>query len=250
MEDQSARGPLLARVACQVRRTPDAPAVVHGPDRLTYRDLDVRTNQLAHHLRSLGVGPESVVAVALPRSAEVVVALLAVLKAGGAYLPVDVAYPADRIEFMLRDADPALVLTTSGVRLPRVARRVDLDDQVLDALPTDAPDVRVSTVNTAYLVYTSGSTGTPKAVAVERRSLDDHLYSTCAAHPALAGETLWHSSVSFSMSVTSLFAPLTVGGCVKVGDLSDQDTACEFLKATPSHVPLLELAPAGTLPVS
>ncbi|MEU4770264.1 amino acid adenylation domain-containing protein, partial [Actinosynnema sp. NPDC023794] len=137
--------------AAQAARTPDAPAVTCGGASLTYRDLDERSNRLAHHLIAAGAGPESLVALRFPRSIDLVVAVLGVLKSGAAYLPLDVSYPADRIAYMISDAEPAVTLD-------------GLPD--LSGMPTHAPEVPLRPENTAYVIYTSGSTGRPKGVVV------------------------------------------------------------------------------------
>ncbi|GHA44802.1 non-ribosomal peptide synthetase [Streptomyces tauricus] len=156
----------------QVRATPDAVAVVAGDTTLTYAELDSRTNRLAQALAARGVGAEDIVAIALPRSRDLVPALLAVLKAGAAYLPLDPDYPARRIEAMVEDARPVLLLTDSitsasggfGTGLPRLL--LDAPDTVreLTRLPDTAPATMLSPDHPAYVIYTSGSTGTPKGV--------------------------------------------------------------------------------------
>ncbi|MFF9352748.1 amino acid adenylation domain-containing protein, partial [Streptomyces sp. NPDC014734] len=138
----------------QVRRAPDAVALVCGADSLSYGVLNARANRLAHWLIGEGVGPEKLVAVELPRSVDLVVALLAVLKAGGAYVPVDPEYPAERRAFMLADAAPVLVLDEGAVA------------RDLSAFPDDDPGADVEMGHPAYVIYTSGSTGTPKGVVV------------------------------------------------------------------------------------
>ncbi|GIG59729.1 hypothetical protein Lfu02_41010 [Longispora fulva] len=154
-------------------RTPDSTALVYERFSLTYAELDADANRLAHHLIALGLGAEDLVALALPRSPDLVVAMLAVLKAGAAYLPVDPAYPAERIAYLLDDARPALVLTTAAVDLPaRGLATVVLDAPgVLDGRPAHPPtdaDRRVPARpgHPAYVIYTSGSTGRPKGVLV------------------------------------------------------------------------------------
>nr|WP_267480536.1 amino acid adenylation domain-containing protein [Roseibium aggregatum] len=159
----------------QVARTPEAPALVFEDTTLTYADLDAQANRLAHHLISLGVGPEDLVGLCLPRSLEMVVGLLAVLKAGAAYLPLDPDYPADRLAFMLADAQPRLVITGLGAAtcLPDATNMLRLDDVKLQTIlktqpetaPSDSDRLRpLQTANPAYVIYTSGSTGTPKGV--------------------------------------------------------------------------------------
>ncbi|MFK0026629.1 amino acid adenylation domain-containing protein, partial [Streptomyces sp. NPDC090798] len=247
----------------QVVRTPDALAVVSGGVELSYAELNVRANRLARYLVRCGVGPERLVAVALPRSVDLVVALLAVLKSGAGYVPVDPEYPADRIAYMLADADPVLVVTdavTSSV-LPQdgvfTDRLVHLDEPVVrDALAalsvSDLVDAdRLSSVvsaHPAYVIYTSGSTGRPKGVVIEHAALVNYVVRCPQAYPDLAGSTVWHASVSFDAGVTALYGALVAGGCVVVAALSSAGVGegvgaglpVSFLKVTPSHLPVLE----------
>ncbi|MFN2495508.1 MAG: amino acid adenylation domain-containing protein, partial [Pseudonocardiaceae bacterium] len=170
----------------QVARTPEATALVCREVDLSFAELNAQANRLARHLVGLGVGPEGVVALALPRSAEMVVALLAVLKAGGVYLPVDPDLPTERIAFLLADAAPVLVVTTTKGRgntpgaVPQYLARLVLDDPatvaaVADRLALDLTDAQrcgsARPDNAAYLIYTSGSTGRPKGVLIEHHSL-------------------------------------------------------------------------------
>ncbi|GAA0706299.1 hypothetical protein GCM10009548_94410 [Streptomyces malaysiensis subsp. malaysiensis] len=260
---------LPALVEAQVVRTPDAVALVEGEVSLSYRELNGRANRLARLLVGMGVGPERIVALALPRSVSQVVALLAVVKAGGAYLPVDPDYPAERISYMLGDADPALLLTDQATaaglpETPDLARLV-LDESEtrarVDALAgTDLGDgerlAALSVDHPAYVIYTSGSTGRPKGVVVTHRSLSDYLDWTSRSYPSAAGAALLHSPVSFDLSVTALYTPLVVGGAVHLAGL-EEDPAAEralagrpvtFLKATPSHLPLLAALPDAFSP--
>ncbi|WP_248958370.1 non-ribosomal peptide synthetase, partial [Sphaerisporangium perillae] len=249
------RGWLPGLFAAQARRTPDAPAVRSADAELTYAELDRRAGRLALRLAELGAGPERLVAVALPRSADLVVALLAVLKTGAAYLPIDLDYPRDRVAFMLRDARPVCVLTdgaaAAGLPQEGAGGRFLMEELGQDAAePGEWPSepVRLPDAHPAYVIYTSGSTGTPKGVVIEHRALTDYLLWSLRNYPSLSGESLWHSSVSFDMTVTSLWAPLVAGGCVRVSALAeegwrDEGGACTFLKATPSHLPLLDILP-------
>ncbi|MEV5080815.1 amino acid adenylation domain-containing protein [Streptomyces sp. NPDC056159] len=258
----------------QVARTPDAPAVVFGGEELTYAQLNAGANRLARFLIDRGVGPERFVAVALPRSARLVVALLAVLKAGGAYVPVDPAYPAERIAFMFSDTDPALLLTdmATAAALPQgteAVERVLLDDVATDeriaAFDATDPDdgdrsAPLRPANPAYVIYTSGSTGRPKGVVIQHTSLTDYLVFAAGDYDGVRGTALLHSSISFDLSVTAAHVPLTVGGTVHVvSDLQDPDpqTAealrrrpCTFLKATPSHLPVLHTLPEEYAPTT
>ncbi|MDQ3806223.1 MAG: amino acid adenylation domain-containing protein, partial [Acidobacteriota bacterium] len=168
--------PLLEMFERQVRLSPDAPAVIYQGDRLTYADLNARANQLAHLLRGSGVGPEVIVGVVTERSAEMVVAVLAVWKAGGAYLPLDPTQPARRLAFMLEDAGARVVLTQQHLAgaLRGCAARVlclDSDRDEIDRQSRENPNDETTPQNLAYVIYTSGSTGEPKGVAVERANL-------------------------------------------------------------------------------
>jgi amino acid adenylation domain-containing protein len=158
----------------QVRERPGAAALVWGEEELTYRELDARANQLAHHLVRLGVGPDVRVGVLLERSAELIVSILAVLKAGGCYVPLDPGYPPERLRLMLADSGARVLLSRGG--LASVIPGSDLDvvhlDQAADALasePIEAPRSGAAAENLAYIVYTSGSTGKPKGVMVAHR---------------------------------------------------------------------------------
>ncbi|MBP2405848.1 non-ribosomal peptide synthetase [Streptomyces syringium] len=220
----------------QVARTPDAVAVASESDSLTYAELNARSNRLARHLIARGVEPEQLVVLALPRSEHMIVALLAVLKAGAGYLPVDPGYPADRITHMLRDARPRLLLTTaeqSGTLEPLMAddgRMLVWDEPglaaELAALPggdlTDAERGGALTPDSgAYVMYTSGSTGKPKGVLVTHGDVvalaGDGRYAT--GHEAV----LVHSPQAFDASTYEVWVPLLAGGRAVIappGDLS------------------------------
>ncbi|HEV7667185.1 MAG TPA: amino acid adenylation domain-containing protein [Thermoanaerobaculia bacterium] len=199
----------------QAEATPDAVALVAGPARLSYRDLDLRANRLAHRLRGLGVGAESPVGIAMRRSVELVVAILAVLKAGGAYVPLDPEYPAERLAFILEDSRATVVLvdedqTEGGAE--RDVRRVCPAKEALAALPT-SPPILPGPAGLAYAIYTSGSTGRPKGVAIEHGSalLFLHWAREAFSPEELAG-VLFSTSICFDLSVFELFAPLSWGG--------------------------------------
>ena len=167
---------LPALFAAQVARTPDAVAVVLADQRLTYAELDARANQLAHHLRTLGVGPETVVGLCVERSFELLVGLIGILKAGAAYLPLDPRYPAERLAYMLADAGAPVIVTQSTLleRLPATDARIvqlDADGPAIAAYPAPAPAIVLDPHNTAYVIYTSGSTGRPEGAVVPHRDV-------------------------------------------------------------------------------
>ena len=158
----------------QVEQTPEATALIDGPRQWSYRELDERANRLAHFLERRGVGPDHLVAVRLTRSAELIVAILGVLKAGGAYLPLEPELPAQRLQFTLEDSGADILLTQQALRgnLPEGLRHViclDADWQEIAACPAEPPVGRTTGEHLAYVIYTSGSTGRPKGVMIEHR---------------------------------------------------------------------------------
>jgi len=232
--------------ARQAGRTPDAVAVVSGGTSLTYRELDERSAGLARALARLGAGPDRLVAVALPRSADLVVALLAVVRSGAAYLPVDLAHPMSRLEFLFADAAPVLVVTTPDAVLPGNApRRVAPDEPAAGSATAPAP---VRPHDPAYVIYTSGSTGRPKGVVVEHRSLGAYLRRARTAYPDAAGTSLVHTPASFDLTVTALYTPLVAGGTVRLSELDEPGPVPTFVKGTPSHLALLDSLPAEASP--
>ncbi|WP_129306070.1 non-ribosomal peptide synthetase [Streptomyces sp. L2] len=249
---------LPALFAEQARRTPDAVALVDGDDTVSYRELAERSSRLAHHLISLGLGPEDIVAVGMRRGADLVAAFLAVLQAGAAYLPLDLQNPAQRLALMTEDARPAALLTHSGSAAPAGAVvTVLLDDPAtrarIDAAPATGPGDtdRVRPLHPdhpAYIIYTSGSTGRPKGVVVTHRPLAAYLAYARGTYPSAARTTLLHSSVAFDMTVTTLYAPLTSGGTIRVGALEDPAPSPALLKVTPSHMALLATLPPEAAP--
>jgi amino acid adenylation domain-containing protein/non-ribosomal peptide synthase protein (TIGR01720 family) len=204
-------------IAEQADMQPDHLALIHGTQHMSYRQLDSRANQLAHHLIKLGVGPEVRVGVALSRGSELVVALLAVLKAGGAYVPLDPEYPAERVAYMLEDSQARVLLTQTDIvaALPSTQAQVVLLDQGdwLDSHRTLAPLTSVSAQNLAYVIYTSGSTGKPKGVAIAHGNVvalihwSQQVYSQADLQGVLAS-----TSVCFDLSVWEIFVTLACGG--------------------------------------
>ncbi|MEU3648453.1 non-ribosomal peptide synthase/polyketide synthase [Lentzea sp. NPDC034063] len=200
----------------QVARTPEAPAVVFGDSALSFAELDARANRLAHVLIGRGVGPEEIVALVLPRSVDIVVAQLAVAKAGGAYLPVDPAYPAERIAFMLADSRPVLVVTTADLAETLPGDVLVLDQSVVDG-SAEVERPAVSPGSSAYVIYTSGSTGTPKGVVVSHAGLASFSAAEAEHYEVRAGDrVLQFSSPSFDASVLELCMSLPVGAALVV----------------------------------
>ncbi|MFI6688489.1 amino acid adenylation domain-containing protein [Streptomyces sp. NPDC050485] len=204
----------------QVERTPQAVAVEHGDVTLTYRELDARSNRLARELIARGVGPETVVGLSLPRSADLVVALLAVLKAGGAYLPIDPRYPSARLAHILADARPVLLLTEAETvdRLPRSGVAHLLLDELRWTDGDDRrPEVALRCDNAAYVMYTSGSAGVPKGVAVTHANVVNGVLRLAERTGITEGtRTLAGTSINFDVSVFETVTTLAHGGTVEV----------------------------------
>ncbi|MFC8228276.1 amino acid adenylation domain-containing protein [Streptomyces sp. NPDC057287] len=201
----------------QVSATPDAVAVTDGGNSWTYRELDERANRLAHVLREEGAGPGRRVGIGLPRSTDMVVGLLGVMKSGASYVPVDPSYPPDRVAYILDDAEVLLVLTDSSVseELPSGTRLFEIDreaDRIAAADPA-APGRTRTPDDEIYVVHTSGSTGAPKGVVIRDRTVGNlvraqHRISPCGAE----GTTLQYMTLSFDVSVMEILGTLCVGG--------------------------------------
>ncbi|EST38536.1 hypothetical protein N566_06915, partial [Streptomycetaceae bacterium MP113-05] len=199
------------RLAEQAIRTPDAVALVAEDATLTHRELDERANQQAHHLVSLGAGPGSLVGLSVERGSAMAVGLLGILKAGAAYVPLDPAFPADRIAYMLEDSGAGIVVAQATVhdRLPTAGIHLvdlDADREAVGRLPVSAPRSAVAADDLAYVIYTSGSTGNPKGVAIEHRNVR-HICSAWDEQYGLDALKLRFLSVS-SLSVDLFFADL------------------------------------------
>ena len=250
---------LTALLAAQAARTPDAVAVVAADGRtLTYAELDATAERVARALAARGVGPGDLVAVACPRSPEMVTGILAALKAGAAYLPLDPGYPPARLAFILDDARPAVVLTVSGAadRLPWSASL--LLDAPLDGLQDQA--LRPATASSpAYVIYTSGSTGQPKGAVLPHRAVVNYLSWAKAAYRTDGGRGApINTSIGFDATVTSLFLPLISGSAVHLvaetdeiealADCLAQQRDFSLVKLTPAHLDILQqLVPAEAL---
>ncbi len=213
----------------QALKTPDAVAVVCEGSELTYGDLDRRSNQLAHHLRGLGVGPEVIVGLCVERSLEMVVGLLGILKAGGAYLPLDPSYPADRLAYMLSDAGTRIAITagTAAAKLPSglITHVVSLDHEAdtISLCPSTAPRTGIQPDNLAYVIYTSGSTGRPKGAAIRHQALVNLADAQSAGfHLRPESRVLQFASLSFDASISEIAMALRTGAtlCLAGGVLA------------------------------
>ncbi|MFV2113728.1 amino acid adenylation domain-containing protein [Micromonospora sp. LOL_025] len=228
-----ARGPgmpstghlVYQRVAAAAAATPHAVAVVDGDREVSYGELDRWVNRLAHHLRSLGVGPEVRVVVALPRRVEVVVTLLAVLRAGGVYVPLDPQHPVQRLSYLLDDTSPAVVVTDDSVRdrLPETsATVVEIGGLRLDAHPDTPPEVRVDPDNLAYVIYTSGSTGTPKGAAISHAAYAHHCEMIKGPYRIEPGSRiLLLSALTFDVAMDQIGATLAFGATIVMGHAAE-----------------------------
>src|SRR5439155_25734013 len=212
--------PVHERFAAQAARTPDAVAVTFEGESLGYRALDRRANQLARRLRRMGIGSEEVVGIAVERSLDMVVALLAVLKSGAAYLPLDPAFPQKRLADMLDDGRPRVILTQESLRasLPATAAEaLGLDSLDLAGESEEPVSLAVDGEQLAYLIYTSGSTGRPKGVQVTHRALSNFV-AAMADQPGLdtTDVLLSVTTLSFDIAGLELYLPLTTGARVEL----------------------------------
>ena len=202
----------------QVKRTPKATALISNGVRMSYRELDERSNRLAHYLQKMGVGPEVLVGISTDRSSDMLVGILGILKAGGAYVPLDPAYPRERLTAILEDAQASILLTQQSLLelLPQSSAQVvslDSDWWKIELESADTVASRVKPENLAYVLFTSGSTGRPKGVALEHRSASAFIQwaQTVFSRQDVAG-TLFSTSMCFDLSVFEMFVPLSMGG--------------------------------------
>jgi amino acid adenylation domain-containing protein len=235
----------------QVRRTPEATAVVFEAQQLIYSELNARANQLAHYLRTLGVGPEVLVAIAMERSLELVVGLLGILKAGGAYVPLDPSYPAERLAFMLADTRAPVLLTQKQLlgRLPTHAAHtlcLDRDRATIATQPNSNPAPSSTADNLAYVIYTSGSTGTPNGVMIEHRSLVNHMLWMQRRFPLeTCDRVLQKTPASADAAVWEFYAPLLNGACLVIADPGAHRSPTEIVNAVvQGGITVLQLVPS------
>lgn len=220
----------------QVAETPNAIAVEHNGTRLTYAQLNARANQLARHLKTLGVGPESLVGICVERSIEMLLGLMATLKAGGAYLPLDPTYPEARLEFMLLDSETAVVITHD--RLLEVLPNYDgatvcfeRDSSFIESYSADNLAESAAAENLAYIIYTSGSTGRPKGTLIEHRSLVSFVNSAIEEYGfSLTDRVLQFASLNFDTSAEEIFPALLTGATIVLRTDSMLSSARDFLR--------------------
>jgi amino acid adenylation domain-containing protein len=214
----------------QVRRSPQATAVVFEEEELSYGDLNARANRLAHYLRELGVQPDERVGICVERSFDMIVGLLAILKAGGAYVPLDPTYPTERLQYMLEDSAPILLLTQEHLQglfggIRDTVRVLDLSDAApaWSSQPETNPDrnsVGLTSKHLAYVIYTSGSTGQPKGVMVPHRAINRLVLNNGYAKFEASDRIAFASNPAFDATTMEVWAPLLNGGCVVVIDQS------------------------------
>nr|VFK20028.1 MAG: amino acid adenylation domain-containing protein [Candidatus Kentron sp. LFY] len=234
----------------QVVRSPDAVAVVFEDEEVSYGEVNARANRLAHRLRELGVGPEVLVGLFVERSVEMIVGLLAILKAGGAYMPLDPSWPVQRLVFMAKDADLAVLLCHGATkdRLPECSAQIVELDGITEIAgeSSNNPTRLVTSENLAYVVYTSGSTGNPKGVCIKHKNVSNFLHSM-GREPGFSAQDVLLSvtTISFDISALEFFLPIIFGGRLVVtgeADAWDGYTLAElidkhnvtFLQATPA----------------
>jgi amino acid adenylation domain-containing protein len=240
----------------QALRTPDTAAVVFEGGQLNFGELDRRSNQLAHYLRELGVGPETVVGLCVERSPEMVVGLLGILKAGGAYLPLDPGYPQERLAYILSDSQAPIVITQAKVInvIPVSWARIvclDLEWNEIEKQPAGTAESGVGADHLAYVIYTSGSTGKPKGVMLTHRGFANYVAYAMQAYKTCFGSGApINTSISFDATVTSLFLPLVSAGAIwllpdaqeieALGTMLEARRDFSLVKLTPTHLEALQ----------
>lgn len=239
-------------IAVQAARVPDRIAVVFESEELTYAELERRSNRLANHLRDQGIRRETRVAVCLERSLDLVVALLAVLKAGVAYVPLDPSYPAERLALMLEDSEARLLVTSGSLSalpgtegLPVV--RLDRDRDQIDRASASPPPAGPGATDLAYIIYTSGSTGRPKGVMISHGAICNRLLWMQESFPlGAADRVLQKTPFSFDASVWELFCPLLAGACLVVARPGGHQDGEYLIQAVTAHgITVLQLVPSA-----
>ncbi|MCP3997670.1 MAG: AMP-binding protein, partial [bacterium] len=247
----------------QVERTPETVAVIFDQQRYSYRELNQRANQVAHHLQSLGVGPDVRVGLFMERSLDNLVALLGILKAGGAYVPLDPIYPQERIRFMLEDVQVSALVTQSALaaELPDLGDMrvvcIDGDWPAISQHSDENPPITVIPSNLIYVLFTSGSTGRPKGVAVEHRNYLNYFHGVMPRLKVTPGMSFaMVSTFSTDLGTVQFWAPLTTGGTTHIISYeraTDPDAMVDYfsrhtidaLKLVPSHFDAWQGAPGS-----
>lgn len=232
----------------QVKRSPEAVALVSVDSQFTYNELNARANQLARFLKRFGVGPDSLVGLCVERSPEMIVGILGILKAGAAYVPLDPTYPSERLSLMVQDANLFVLLTQSHLvdaipphNGPRLS--LDSDWDIIAKERRDGPAGRTTPDNLAYVIYTSGSTGEPRGLMIPHRGLVNYLSWCCETFEVSKGcGALLHSSSASDLTITSLFSPLMVGRTVFLVDDGIENLVAALLAR--DNYSLVKIAPA------
>lgn len=243
--------PLPLAFEGQVAKTPDAPAVRFHDQVWTYKELNTQANHLAAYLRRQGIGLEARVGICMERSLELVVALLGVLKVGGTYIPIDPEYPEDRIHFMLKDAEPALVLTQKTISSPVASTNVPVlyvDSEwamLADELDTNV-EIDLHAQCAAYIIYTSGSTGLPKGVLVTHQALSNHMeWMQETFRFTEADHIFQRTPYSFDASVWEFYAPLLCGGQLVLAEPGKHGDPTYLLQAITQHqITIVQMVPS------
>ncbi|MDA0900306.1 MAG: amino acid adenylation domain-containing protein, partial [Proteobacteria bacterium] len=235
----------------QVDRTPEHIAVYFGDQKLTYKELNIRVNQVAHFLQNLGVLPDEVVAISMERSLDLVIGLLAILKAGGAYLPLDTDYPSERLQFMLQDSKVKILMTHSNLQhlfsdYSGNIVKINEIDAVLNEQPHFNPTSSTTPDNLIYLIYTSGSTGVPKGVENTHRSLVNRIEWMQHEYQLTPNDkVLQKTPMSFDVSVWEFFWPLLSGSQLVIATPQIHKDALELAQTIQQHgITVLHFVPS------
>jgi len=235
----------------QVAKSPNAIALICGEQKLTYQELDERANRLAGYLNSLGVQPDAPVGVCITRSLDMVVAILGVVKAGGAYLPLDPAYPVDRLSFILEDACARIVVTQSALiglfqDQGITAVCLDVDEEEISRFPATKPETAVTAENLVYVIYTSGSTGKPKGVMITHSNLVNFIEVACSALDVNPEDVYLQSApIAYALSVRQLMVPLVVGATIVVASSDETGDPLELFNLIKRrNITLMDMVPS------
>ncbi|MDZ7959081.1 MAG: amino acid adenylation domain-containing protein [Aulosira sp. DedQUE10] len=235
----------------QAAKTPDKVAIAFAGQQFTYRELNNRANQIAHHLQQLGVGAEVLVGLCVERSLDFVLGILGILKAGGAYVPLDPTYPQERLAYMLQNSQPKVLLTKEFLikELPEHSAEVvclDTDGDLIAQQPIENLDQTAIAANLAYIIYTSGSTGTPKGVRVTHANLCHYVQAMQTALGIVEEDKYLHTaSIAFSSSVRQLIVPLTKGATVVIATSEQRkDPLMLFAEIKQQQVTVIDIVPS------